>query len=328
MSSFRFRTLRPFIGPVLPHTSPVCGFWTRASRTGLHVGAWAGSGRVRPSGLSDTSASAVTGTTPLKDADRIFTNLYGRYDPFLRGAKERGIYHRTKDLIELGRAVILSELKKSSLRGRGGAGFPSGLKYSFMPTPKPDGPPNFLLVNADEGEPGTCKDREILRHDPHRLIEGALLVGVAMQAHKSYIVVRGEFFNEAQTLQRAIYEAYDGMVSAPTSCPRPASTFYALVAMGLGVHRTLLHCNLCILYVWAISSHFPSCFPRWDAVLALRPSCCLMSFSVGDAYNFGCGWAWDCRACPSTLFLVWFLLGPLPCSRYSRQKCLRIRVSI
>ena len=91
---------------------------------------------------------------------------------------------------------IIDEIKASGLRGRGGAGFPSGLKYSFMPKNDPQKRPNYLVINADESEPGTCKDREILRFEPHKLIEGALVVGFAMQAKAAYIYVRGEFYNE------------------------------------------------------------------------------------------------------------------------------------
>lgn len=89
----------------------------------------------------------------------------------LKGALKRGDWHRTKDILWQGPDWIVEELKKSGLRGRGGAGFPSGLKWSFMPK-KSDGRPSFLVVNADESEPGTCKDREIMRKDPHKLIEG------------------------------------------------------------------------------------------------------------------------------------------------------------
>jgi len=76
---------------------------------------------------------------------------------------------------------VIDEIKASGLRGRGGAGFPSGLKYSFMPKVS-DGRPSYLVINADESEPGTCKDREIMRHDPHKLVEGALVVGYSMRA--------------------------------------------------------------------------------------------------------------------------------------------------
>jgi NADH dehydrogenase (ubiquinone) flavoprotein 1 len=132
----------------------------------------------------------------LKDADRIFTNLYNDGDRYLKGALKRGDWHRTKDILSMGPDWIINELKKSGLRGRGGAGFPSGLKYSFMPKVS-DGRPSYLVINADESEPGTCKDREIMRFDPHKLIEGALVVGFGMRACAAYIYIRGEFFNEA-----------------------------------------------------------------------------------------------------------------------------------
>eukprot|EP00753_Platysulcus_tardus_P015169 PLAT4855.1.p2 GENE.PLAT4855.1~~PLAT4855.1.p2 ORF type:complete len:486 (+),score=234.45 PLAT4855.1:92-1549(+) len=143
----------------------------------------------------------------LSDADRIFTNLYGDGDWRLAGAESRGDWYRTKDLLWQGPDWIVEEIKTSGLRGRGGAGFPSGLKWSFMPKAS-DGRPNFLVVNADESEPGTCKDREIMRKDPHKLIEGCLVAGFAMRARAAYIYIRGEFYNEAVFLEEAIHEAY------------------------------------------------------------------------------------------------------------------------
>ena len=118
----------------------------------------------------------------LADKDRIFTNVYG-YQPWnLKASQARGDWDNTKDLIAWGQDKIIDEMKASGLRGRGGAGFPTGTKWSFMPKePKPDRP-NFLVINADESEPGSCKDREIIRHDPHKLIEGALIAGFAMRA--------------------------------------------------------------------------------------------------------------------------------------------------
>lgn len=100
----------------------------------------------------------------------------------------------------MGHDWLIDEIKKSGLRGRGGAGFPSGLKYSFMPKVS-DGRPSYLVINADESEPGTCKDREIMRHDPHKLVEGALIVGFSMRAKAAYIYVRGEFWYELNQLQ-------------------------------------------------------------------------------------------------------------------------------
>ena len=151
---------------------------------------------------------AKTKFGPLADEDRIFRNLYGRHDWRLKGAMARGDWHKTKEIVLKGSDWIINEIKVSGLRGRGGAGFPSGMKWSFMNKPD-DGRPKYLVINADEGEPGTCKDREIMRHDPHKLVEGCLVAGRAMGARAAYIYVRGEFYNETTNLQVAIKEAYD-----------------------------------------------------------------------------------------------------------------------
>ncbi len=145
----------------------------------------------------------------LQDKDRIFTNVYGFQDWGLKAAQKRGDWDNTKALIARGNDAIIDEMKASGLRGRGGAGFPTGLKWSFMPKESKDGRPSFLVINADESEPGSCKDREIIRHDPHKLIEGALVAGFAMRARAAYIYIRGEYIREAETLQAAIDEAYD-----------------------------------------------------------------------------------------------------------------------
>jgi NADH-quinone oxidoreductase subunit F len=143
----------------------------------------------------------------LADHDRIFKNLYGFHDWRLPGARARGAWDGTKALLEKGHDWIIEEVKASGLRGRGGAGFPTGLKWSFMP--KNDPRPSYLVVNADESEPGTCKDREIMRHDPHLLLEGSLLAGFAMRSHTCYIYIRGEYIRERERLQKAIDEAYE-----------------------------------------------------------------------------------------------------------------------
>ena len=145
----------------------------------------------------------------LADKDRIFTNVYGFQDWGLKAAQKRGDWDNAKDLIAKGQDSIIDEIKASGLRGRGGAGFPTGMKWSFMPKESKDGRPSFLVINADESEPGSCKDREIIRHDPHKLIEGALVAGFAMRARAAYIYIRGEYIREAETLQAAIDEAYD-----------------------------------------------------------------------------------------------------------------------
>jgi NADH-quinone oxidoreductase subunit F len=144
----------------------------------------------------------------LDDKDRIFTNLYGVHDWTLEGARKRGAWQGTKGFIDSGRDWITNEVKGSGLRGRGGAGFPTALKWTFMPKVS-DGRPHQLLVNADESEPGTCKDRDILRHDPHHLVEGCLLAGRAMDAHIAYVYVRGEFVRERERFEAAVQQAYD-----------------------------------------------------------------------------------------------------------------------
>ena len=154
----------------------------------------------------------------LRDEDRIFTNLYGIHDWHLAGAQKRGDWSGTKDLILKGRDWLVEEMKTSNLRGRGGAGFPTGMKWSFMPKASPDGRPSYLVVNADESEPGTCKDRDIIRHDPHKLVEGCLLASVAMGASACYIYIRGEFYNEASNLQIAIDEAYAAGLLGKNAC--------------------------------------------------------------------------------------------------------------
>jgi NADH-quinone oxidoreductase subunit F len=144
----------------------------------------------------------------LADKDRIFTNLYGWEGADLKSAQKRGDWDKTASFIKKGREWIVDEIKASGLRGRGGAGFPTGLKWSFMPKEIGERP-HYLVINADESEPGTCKDRDILRYEPHKLVEGALLAGFSMGAHKAYIYIRGEFYNEGSAVVKAINEAYD-----------------------------------------------------------------------------------------------------------------------
>ena len=152
----------------------------------------------------------------LREEDKIFTNLYGFDDWSLTGAKKRGIWSNTKEIIDKGSDFIVEEIKSSQLRGRGGAGFPAGLKWSCMP--KDSGKPHYLVVNADESEPGTCKDREIMRNDPHLLLEGCLIAGFAMHANACYIYIRGEYYTEASNLQKAIDEAYENNLIGKNAC--------------------------------------------------------------------------------------------------------------
>lgn len=152
----------------------------------------------------------------LAEKDKIFTNLYGRESFDLKHARARGDWDGTKEILLKGRDWIIDQVKKSGLRGRGGAGFSTGMKWSFMPKDHPK--PSYLVVNADESEPGTCKDRDILRHDPHKLIEGCLIAACAIGAHTCYIYVRGEFYNEASNLQQAIDEAYKAGLIGKNAC--------------------------------------------------------------------------------------------------------------
>lgn len=106
--------------------------------------------------------------------------------------------------------AVIEIVKQSNLRGRGGAGFPCGLKWSFVP--KKTSKPKYLVVNADESEPGTFKDRVIIERDPHQLLEGAIISAYAVQSHTAYIYIRGEFVVGARILDEAIREAYEGGV--------------------------------------------------------------------------------------------------------------------
>ena len=170
----------------------------------------------------------------LTDEDRIFTNLYGFQDFGLKAARARGDWDGTRAIMEKGRDWIIDEMKSSGLRGRGGAGFPAGVKWSFMPK-ESDGRPSYLVVNADEGEPGTCKDREIMRQDPHKLVEGCLLAGFAMNAVAAYIYVRGEFMLEAKHLQQAVDEAYENGLIGRNAC-QSGFDFDVYVHLGAGAY--------------------------------------------------------------------------------------------
>ena len=153
----------------------------------------------------------------LKDKDRIFQNLYNDLGSDIVSAQKRGDWVNTKEIISKGRDWIINEVKESQLRGRGGAGFPTGLKWSFAPK-EVGSRPHYLVINADESEPGTCKDRDILRHDPHKLVEGCLIAGFAMGANAAYIYVRGEFVREAAILDSAVQQAYDAGLIGRNAC--------------------------------------------------------------------------------------------------------------
>jgi NADH-quinone oxidoreductase subunit F len=118
----------------------------------------------------------------------------------------RGGYQALRKAFGMGPDAVTDEVKTSGLRGRGGAGFPTGVKWSFMP--KEPSRPHYLLCNADESEPGTFKDRELIRWDPHQLIEGVLISAFAIRARHAYIYCRGEFFETTQVLAKALEDAY------------------------------------------------------------------------------------------------------------------------
>ena len=131
----------------------------------------------------------------LKEEDKIFKNLYNQFGWSIDDSLKRDDWSGTKNLIEKGREWIINEIKTSELRGRGGAGFPTGIKWSFAPK-KIGSRPHYLVINADESEPGTCKDRDILRFEPQKLIEGCLITAYSVNAHICYIYIRGEYYNE------------------------------------------------------------------------------------------------------------------------------------
>src|SRR5580692_2381547 len=112
-------------------------------------------------------------------------------------------FHKAKGMTP---EAIIEEVKTSALRGRGGAGFPTGLKWSFVPRNSPT--PRVLVINADESEPGTCKDRLLMEYDPHQMIEGILIASLAVDAHVGYIYIRGEYRYLVEKVDRAIDEAY------------------------------------------------------------------------------------------------------------------------
>ncbi len=142
----------------------------------------------------------------MKKENIIFSNLYGKNDESIKGALKRGDWKNISKILKLDKQDIINKIKDSGLRGRGGAGFSTGMKWDFMP--KMSGRQHYLVINADEGEPGTCKDRDIIRNEPHKLVEGCLISGYAIGADKCYIYIRGEFYNEAKILQTAIDDAY------------------------------------------------------------------------------------------------------------------------
>src|SRR5881296_3060881 len=137
----------------------------------------------------------------------VLSKHFGNRDAIsLDGWKKLGGYKALSQALGMPHGDIVNVVKESGLRGRGGAGFPTGVKWSFM---KPgDGKPHYLICNADESEPGTFKDREIMRWTPHALIEGVAIAQHAIQADVCYIYIRGEFTEPLRVMEQALAEAY------------------------------------------------------------------------------------------------------------------------
>ncbi|MBF0189813.1 MAG: NADH-quinone oxidoreductase subunit NuoF [Magnetococcales bacterium] len=158
----------------------------------------------------------------------VYQNIHLANSHTLAVYEANGGYKALLKAFDLGSDEVIEEVKRSGIRGRGGAGFPAGLKWSFIP--KNDPRPKYLTCNADEGEPGTCKDRDIIRYDPHRLIEGMIICGFAVGIQQGYIYIRGEFYREAERLQDAIDEAYAKGILGENVCGRG-------VRFDLAIHR-------------------------------------------------------------------------------------------
>ena len=136
----------------------------------------------------------------------LFKNIHKANSHTFKVHKEGGGYKQAEKAMGMSTDDVIDEVKRAGIRGRGGAGFPAGLKWSFIP--KDNSRPKYLVCNADEGEPGTCKDRDIMRYVPHQLIEGMIISAYAVGAERGYIYIRGEFVREAEILEAAIQEAY------------------------------------------------------------------------------------------------------------------------
>ena len=149
----------------------------------------------------------------LADKDRIFTNLYGLHDRGLEAARARGAWNGVDLMVEAGPQWIIEQIKASGLRGRGGGGFGVGLKWSLMP--QASDKPHYLIINADESEPGACKDRLFIGNDPQLLVEGAFLASYAIGAHSAYVYIRGEVVRERELLEAAIREAREARLIGP-----------------------------------------------------------------------------------------------------------------
>ncbi|HEV7930971.1 MAG TPA: NADH-quinone oxidoreductase subunit F, partial [Actinomadura sp.] len=133
----------------------------------------------------------------------ILTKSWDQPDSFTREAYERsGGYRALRTALGMDPDAIIQAVKDSGLRGRGGAGFPTGMKWGFIP--QGDGKPHYLVINADEGEPGTCKDLPLMTYDPHSLVEGAIIAAYAIRASRAFIYIRGEAVHATRRLRNAV----------------------------------------------------------------------------------------------------------------------------
>lgn len=140
------------------------------------------------------------------DEVRVVSSRFGKGAADIDRYLELDGYKAVRKALEMGADGVINEMKTSNLRGRGGAGFPTGMKWSFVP--KESAKPKYVLCNGDESEPGTCKDRLIFEHDPHAVIEGVMIAAIAVGAHNGYIYIRGEYRYLSEIMQKAIADAY------------------------------------------------------------------------------------------------------------------------
>lgn len=140
------------------------------------------------------------------DEVRVVSQRFGQGAAEIDRCLKLGGYAAVRKALEMGADNVINEVKTSNLRGRGGAGFPAGMKWSFVP--KQSAKPKYILCNGDESEPGTCKDRLILEHDPHAVIEGVIIAGIAVGAHQGYIYIRGEYRYLLEIMEQAVKDAY------------------------------------------------------------------------------------------------------------------------
>src|SRR5246500_2458048 len=141
------------------------------------------------------------------DEVRVVSRRFGKGATDIEKYLEMDGYRSARKAIENGSEWIINEMKASGLRGRGGAGFPTGLKWSFVP--KQSAKPKYVLVNGDESEPGTCKDHLIFLHDPHAIIEGTIIAGLSIGPKLGFIYLRAEYRYLLEIVEKAVADAYE-----------------------------------------------------------------------------------------------------------------------